>query len=195
MNTALDLFSSLSPQLPLLRFSVEQYHRLGELGVLSADEKVELLEGWIVEKMNQRPIHGYFVRRLYEILQSNLPTGFLVQCQLPITTERSEPEPDVAIIRGRHPDFREHHPFGTDCRLVVEVADTSLQRDRAKAAIYCSAGVEEYWIVNVNDQCLERFQLCREIMAYQETRFAPDQEVSIQLGDVLVVVNLQQLFC
>lgn len=81
-----------------------------------------------------------------------------------------------------------------DCRLVVEVADTSLQRDRAKASIYCSAGVEEYWIVNVNDQCLERFQLCRETMAYQETRFAPDQEISIQLGDVLVVVNLQQLF-
>jgi len=194
MNTALELFSSLPPPLPLLRFSVEQYHRLGELGVLSADEKVELLEGWIVEKMNQRPIHGYTVRRLCEILQNDLPSGFLVQCQLPITTERSEPEPDIAIIRGRNQDFREHHPFGTDCRLVVEVADTSLQRDRAKAAIYCSAGVEEYWIVNVNDQCLERFQLCRETMAYHETRFAMDQEVSIQIGDAMVAIDLQQLF-
>ncbi len=194
MNTALELFSSLPPQMPLHRFSVEQYHRMGELGVLTADEKVELLEGWIVEKMNQRPIHGYTVRRLCEILQHDLPAGFLIQCRLPITTERSEPEPDIAIIRGRQQDFRERHPFGTDCRLVVEVADTSLQRDRAKAAIYSSAGVEEYWIVNVYDQCLERFQLCRETMVYQEARFATDQEISIQIGDAMVAVNLQKLF-
>ncbi|MEZ6133567.1 MAG: hypothetical protein R3C53_01525 [Pirellulaceae bacterium] len=62
MSTELQLNTPLAPPLPLRRFSVEQYHQLGELGVLTEEDNVELLEGWIVEKMNQRPIHGYIVR-------------------------------------------------------------------------------------------------------------------------------------
>ena len=109
--------------------------------------------------MNQRPIHGFTVRFLSEWFQSRLPSGYIVQCQLPITTQRSEPEPDVSIVTGVHQDFRDRHPRGTDCRLVIEIADTSVEKDRAKASIYHSAGVEEYWIVNIGSQCIERYQL------------------------------------
>ena len=100
MTTHLELNSPLAPPLPLHRFSVEEYHQLGELGVLSPDDRVELLEGWIVEKLNQRPIHGFIVRFLSEWFQSRLPSGYIAQCQLPISTQRSEPEPDVAIVAG-----------------------------------------------------------------------------------------------
>ncbi len=74
-----------------------------------------------------------------------------------MATERSEPEPDLAIVQGSHGDYRYQHPVGTQCRLLVEVADTSLEKDRAKIAIYRKAGVQEYWIVNIAEKCVERF--------------------------------------
>ncbi len=139
MPHQMDLFGTTAPPLQLRKFTVEQYRRLGELGVLTPEDKVELLEGWIVEKMNQRPIHGYLVRLLSDLFMRELPPGWICQCQLPITTERSEPEPDLAILKGEHADFRLQHPQGIDCELVIEVADTSLEKDRAKAEIYRSA--------------------------------------------------------
>ncbi len=154
MTIKFHLNTTLAPPLPLRKFSVEEYHQLGELGVLTSEDGVELLEGWIVKKMNKRPIHGYLVRLLSEHFMRQLPPGWLCQCQLPISTQRSEPEPDIAIICGSHADFREHHPGGADCRLVIEVADTSIERDRSKSAIYREAGVQEYRIVNVADKCV-----------------------------------------
>src|SRR5690554_4967081 len=104
MTSQLELNTAVAPPLPLRRFSVEQYHQLGEMGVLTSEDRVELLEGWIVEKMNQRPIHGFIVRILNEFFLRELPEGWLCQCQLPITSERSEPEPDIAIVQGVHTD-------------------------------------------------------------------------------------------
>ena len=150
------LDNSLAPQLALHRFSVEQYHQMGKLGVLTPDDRVELLEGLIVEKMNQRPIHGFIVGLLNEWFLQKLPPGWIVRCQLPITTARSEPEPDLVIMKGAHADFRYQHPVGKNCRLVIEVADTSLEKDRAKTTIYHDAGVQEYWIINVQGKLLER---------------------------------------
>ena len=151
------LDNSLAPQLALHRFSVEQYHQMGKLGVLTPDDRVELLEGLIVAKMNQRPIHGFIVGLLNEWFQQKLPPGWIVRCQLPITTARSEPEPDLVILKGAHADFRYQHPAGKNCRLVIEVADTSLEKDRAKTTIYHDAGVQEYWIINVQGKLLERY--------------------------------------
>ena len=157
MNVEIEYASPLAPPLPLRRFTVEQYHQLGELGVLTPEDNVELLEGWIVEKMNQRPIHGYLVGWLSEWFHQYLPAGYIVRCQLPISTQRSEPEPDLAIVAGNHRDYKDRHPTGQECRLIIEVADTSVERDRAKAAIYQAAGVEEYWLVNVGGRCVERY--------------------------------------
>ena len=159
MAFANSLDDPLISPLSIHRFSVEQYHRMGELGVLTPEDRVELLEGLIVEKMNQRPIRGFIVGLLNEWFQQELQPGWIVRCQLPITTDRSEPEPDLAILKGAHGDFRDKHPNGTDCRLVIEVADTSLDKDRAKAALYRDAGVQEYWIINVRGKVLERFDL------------------------------------
>lgn len=190
MSTQLVLNSSLAPPLPLRKFTVAQYRQLGELGVLTAEDRVELLEGWIVEKMNQRPIHGFIVRLLNELFQRELPEGWLCQCQLPITTERSEPEPDLAIVHGSHTDFRARHPSGADCRLVIEVADTSLEKDRSKAAIYQEAGVEEYWIVNVSEQVVERYDFSQ---ASSVATKCTDQ-VSAVIGGKELVVQLEPLF-
>lgn len=193
MATQFDLYSQLAPPLPLRRFSVAQYRRLGELGVLTPEDKVELLEGWIVEKMNQRPVHGYLVGLLSEWFQSRLPGGYIVRCQLPITTQRSEPEPDIAIVSGIHQDYRDRHPAGTDCRLVIEVADTSVERDRAKAAIYQSAGVEEYWIVNVGTQSIERY-LLNTSSELQPISVAKDAQVAIDIAGTELIFELRPMF-
>jgi len=194
MNTQLEFNSPLPPALPLRRFSVAQYHQLGELGVLTPDDRVELLEGWIVEKMNQRPIHGYVVGLLSEWFQSRIRPGFIVRSQLPITTQRSEPEPDIAIVQGNHSDFRNQHPAGADCRLVVEVADTSLPRDRAKAVIYSAAGVSEYWIVNITEQCIERFEYCGDSKNFKQSLIPANSQISLQVANEILLLDLGLMF-
>jgi len=194
MAPQLELNTPVAPPLPLRRFSVEQYHQLGEMGVLTPEDRVELLEGWIVEKMNQRPIHGFMVRILNEFFLRELPEGWLCQCQLPITSERSEPEPDIAIVQGQHADFRNRHPSGADCRLVIEVADTSLERDRAKADIYRTAGVQEYWIVNVSDQCFERYAFAETDSVLHPTLIPSDSQASLILQDNELKLDLNRVF-
>lgn len=194
MATDLELNFPLAPPWPLRRFSVEQYHQMGELGLLTPEDNVELIEGWIVEKMNQRPIHGFIVRLLSELFMRDLPPGWLCQCQLPIAAERSEPEPDIAIIRGSHVDFHDHHPSGSVCRLVIEVADTSLDKDRAKASIYREAGVQEYWIINVKEKCLERYQFSSPSSSTPSTIIKSDSKISLNFDEVEIGLALQQIF-
>lgn len=182
------------PPLPAHRFTVEQYHRMGESGVLTAEDRVELLEGWIVKKMNHRPAHGFAVRFLDDWLQSTVSTGWLVQCQLPITLSNSEPEPDFAIVRGLHTDFRDRHPSGSACRLLIEVADTSLAKDRAKAEIYAASGIEEYWIVNLIDKQLEKMTQPVGSEFSETATFGANETVDIQIGQQLHHFRMSVLF-
>ncbi len=96
MATHLELNTPLAPPLQLRRFSVEQYHQLGELGVLTSEDKVELLEGWIVEKRNQRPIHGFIVRLLHEFFLRELPVGW---CQRVLDYQRRQQKHRTIFVR------------------------------------------------------------------------------------------------
>ncbi len=107
---------------------------------------------------------------------------------------RSEPEPDVAIVSGTHQNYRERHPTGTDCRLVIEVADTSVEKDRAKATIYQSAGVQEYWLVNIGGQCIERYKLTESPDLQPPTVLAQDSQVAISLAEAELVLDLKSVF-
>lgn len=193
MASAISLNDAMAPPLPIHRFTVEQYRQLGDIGMLTPEDRVELLEGWLVKKMNQRPIHGFIVGLLNAWFQQELPTGWIVRCQLPITTEHSEPEPDLTILKGAHADFRHQHPGGLDCRLVVEIADTSLDKDRAKASIYCQAGVEEYWIVNVAEKCLERYRFS-DVSENAEPEMVQADAISIGIGGRELTICLRALF-
>ena len=187
-------FDSINPALPVRRFTVEEYHRLGESGVLKPDDRVELLEGWIIEKMNHRPAHGYAVGTLNQWLVTRLPDGWIGRCQLPITLSKSEPEPDIAIVKGAHADFRNRHPSGSDCRLVIEVADTSISRDRSKATIYASVKIEEYWIVNLADQTLEKMAQPVD-SAYSQTEImSAGNTVEIKLEQSTLKLPRTELF-
>jgi Uma2 family endonuclease len=134
--------------------SVEFYHAVGELGLLGTD--VELLEGTLVKKMAKSPFHSWLVQRLFKLLTGVLAPGWCVRLEQPLTLVRSEPEPDLAVLRGMPDDFREHHPVTAE--LVIEVAVSSLEVDRQKAAIYASAGVKEYWIFDPEARAVEVYR-------------------------------------
>jgi Uma2 family endonuclease len=140
---------------PLRRFSVAEYHRLIDAELFDPDERIELLEGWIVAKMTRKPPHDAVVDRVAELLRQVLPPGLRVRIQSAITTEDSEPEPDLAVVRGGALDYAERHPGADDIALIVEVADSSVERDRAKARIYARAGIAGYWIVNLPEGWVE----------------------------------------
>jgi Uma2 family endonuclease len=194
-TTSIALSAVQPPPLPLRRFSVAEYHQMGEAGVLTPSDRVELLEGWIVEKMNQKPAHGYMVGELDRWFHRQIHDNWAVRCQLPITLAESEPEPDIAVAKGNHADFRLSHPTGADCRLVIEVADSSLAKDRAKAAIYAAAGVQEYWIVNLIDLNVQQLTGPHSDAGYQQSKVLSGRDVvETQVGETVLRLELASLF-
>jgi Uma2 family endonuclease len=136
------------------RFTIEQYHDMIAAGILTENDRVQLLDGVIAEMSPIGPPHSYAVQRLMASIFRLLPDGWEVHVQQPITIGASEPEPDLAVVRMR--DYRDRHPGPADVGLLIEVADSSIETDRiTKAGIYAAAGIREYWIVNLIDRCVE----------------------------------------
>jgi Uma2 family endonuclease len=148
--------SLVVPDSPIWRLSIAQYHQMVQSGILTDDDPVELLEGWLVTKVPKNPPHRLARQLMREALADLVPAGWYVDAQEPITTTDSEPEPDVVIVRGDRRDYRNRHPGPEDVALVVEVSDTTLQRDRTtKQRLYAAAGIATYWIVNLVDGQIE----------------------------------------
>jgi Uma2 family endonuclease len=138
------------------RFDVDQYHALIEARILTEGDPVELLGGWLIQKMTQKPAHPIAVDMLRDAFASRLVRLCYVRTQAPITIADGEPEPDVAVVRGDRADYLERHPGPGDPVLVAEVADTSLARDRGvKKQMYALAGIPVYWIVNLVERQVE----------------------------------------
>lgn len=149
--------SELMAPFPVRKFSKQEYQLLGELGVLSVEDRVELLEGWIVPKMNHNPPHDLALMLVEEKIRRCLLSNMLLRIQMPISTFDSEPEPDLAIVLGPIRRYAQHHPRPENTLLVIEIADTSLARDRQKCRLYARGNVKEYWIVNLADRQIEVF--------------------------------------
>ncbi len=139
------------------RFSVDEYHEMIEKGFLAEDQPVELVDGWIVDKMPQNPPHSTAVRRLDRWLARLLAEEDWTLCvQCPVTLTTSEPEPDIAIARGPDSLYLHRHPGPSDILQAIEVAKSSLTFDREeKGPIYAAARIPHYWIVNLVDGSVE----------------------------------------
>lgn len=140
-----------------LRWSIDEYHRLADAGLFD-DRRVELIDGEILELSPQKSRHAVAIGLVEAALRRTLGEGFWVRTQMPLTLGgRSEPEPDVAVVRGHLRDYTDQHP--TTALLVVEVSDSSLAYDRRrKAGLYASHCVAEYWVLNLADRRLEVFR-------------------------------------
>lgn len=136
------------------RMSVADYHKLGELGVLP--EKIELIDGVLINKMPKSPKHAFVIDFLATLLRKIFGVGYFVRSEQPISTLNSEPEPDISVISGTLNDYKLSHP--TTARLVVEVSLTTYDLDFQKQFIYAEAEVAEYWLVNLKEMEIEVYK-------------------------------------
>lgn len=168
---------------PLHRFTVAEYQRFVAIGAFGEDDPIELLEGWVVEKMPRNPPHDSTISRADRELRLRLPAAWHARIQSSLVTSDSVPEPDIAIVRGPADDYDDQHPTGNDTALVVEVADSSVEIDRDKARIYAEAGIPAYWIVNIPDRQVEVFTGPQPQQRNYRARFivAESEELSIDL--------------
>jgi Uma2 family endonuclease len=140
----------------MAKFSVARYQQMIEAGILTPDDKVELLENYVVLKMPRNPRHDSTLQRILRPLLRALPARWDLRVQGAITLSDSQPEPDFAVVRGTAADYETRHPGPADTGLVIEVADSSLLRDqRDKTRIYARGGIPYYWIVNLVDRRTE----------------------------------------
>jgi Uma2 family endonuclease len=139
------------------RFSIEEYHRLGELGFFAPDERVELIRGEIIKMAAKGRFHSVCNSLVFGELYLLVGKRAIARGQEPIIlSPDSEPEPDVVIARNRADRYLDSHPEPADILLVIEVSDSTLKYDReTKLSLYAEAGIANYWIFNLVDNQLE----------------------------------------
>jgi Uma2 family endonuclease len=154
-----------SPKLPLHRLTVDQYERIVAAGILDDPGRVELIDGYMVDKMAKHPGHSHATLELFMALNPRLPAGWSLREEEPVRIPKfDEPAPDIAVVRGTNADYRRRLPTAADVALLVEVSQSTLSQDRGvKRAAYARAGIAVYWIVNL---------IARQVEVY--TRPTPD---------------------
>lgn len=191
----------------IVPITVEQFHEMIRTGIISDGAPIELIEGLLLWKdrcateghsMGHDPRHALLVKRLIRILQSWVATvGCHVQSQLPVTlTDTSEPEPDVAIIRGAEEDFDRRHPGPGEIVVAIEVAGSSLKSDRTtKLKLYAAAGVPTYWIVNLQDALIETYTLpdSAQQTYHKVSNSLPGDMLPLDVGGNSILVNVREL--
>lgn len=176
-----------SPLIPLpdfvWRLSVEQYHKMINTGILTEDDPVELLEGILVTKMPKNPPHSLVTQLVRDALARIFSLGWCVNTQEPITLAGSEPEPDVAVVRGERRQYANSHPGAGDTALVVEVSDSSLPRDRGlKKRTYAGAAIPMYWIVNLAERKVEAYSEPSGLDYQQRQDYDDTTEIPVTIG-------------
>ena len=154
MHRAVDLKNALPPR--ARRWSREEYYRMAEAGLFEG-QRVQLIDGEIVEMSPQGYRHAMGVSLVHGALVELFGREFTVRCQMPLTCpDGSEPEPDIAIVRGSPRDYPQHP---TTALLVVEVSDASSELDlNKKAHLYASAGIDDYWVVDIAENRVHIFR-------------------------------------
>ena len=145
---------------PRYRWAVEEYHKMAEVGLLTEDAGVELIEGDIVEMAPIGSGHGGKVNRFIHLFSRLLGDSAIVAAQNPVVLDKwSEPQPDIAVLRWRDDFYESAHPGPEDILLVVEVADTTARYDRKiKVPLYARHGIAEVWLLDLQEQVLEIYR-------------------------------------
>ena len=168
-------------------FTVDEYYRMADAGILTEDDRVELIEGEIVQMTPIGSPHAGCVSRLNEALLLRLRKRAVVHVQNPLRlNEYSEPEPDIALHKRRNDFYAESHPGPEDVLLIIEVADASVRYDReVKIPLYAKAGIPEVWLVDLPKKTVEVYRNPAE-SGYEEIRIS-------RKGDTLSPTALSEL--
>jgi Uma2 family endonuclease len=177
------------------RFNVEEYYLMAKAGILKEDDRVELIEGEIVEMPPIGSYHASCVKRLNRLLSQQVGQRALIGAQDPVHLgEHSEPQPDIVLLRPQADSYSTAHPGPADVLLLIEVADTSVEYDReVKVPLYAQAGIGEVWLVDLDGESIEVYQSpapggYRQIrVVRQEDRLAPEAlpELELSARDIL----------
>ncbi len=175
------------PPLTHYRFTVDEYHRMAEAGILTEDDRVELLDGEIVAMSPIGSSHSGCINALTELLTHGLIRRASISVQNPVRLDRYwEPQPDLAVLRPRSDHYRSALPGPADVLLLIEVADSTVEFDRGiKAPLYARHGIPELWIVNLP---ADRIEVYRDPTpdGYREVRTAAR-------GDVVTLARFPEL--
>lgn len=142
---------------PRKQFTVEQYYRMAETGILTPADRVELIEGEIIQMSPISPRHAACVSRLAELFILALGSRAIVSVRTPVRlSDYSEPQPDLPILKPRSDFYIEGHPQPADVLALIEVSDSAIESDcTTKATLYARAGISESWIVGLNALAIE----------------------------------------
>jgi Uma2 family endonuclease len=170
----------------------EEYDKMIAVGLFAPEEKLELLEGEILQMTPQGSRHATAILLIHETLMPAFSAGHVVRIQMPLALdELSEPEPDIAIVPGNARDFCHAHP--DSALLIIEVADSTLEFDRRqKSSIYAKAGIPEYWIINLIDNRIEAYR-DPEGSAYRSIRYFTKDDVLSPLSAPYAAINTADL--
>lgn len=142
------------------KFTVEEYHRMAEVGILDGDRRVELIDGEVIEMSPIGAAHLWCVNRLTGMMVLALAKRAVIQVQNPVRQEpHNEPQPDISVLKIATTERMDSTPRMSDTLLAIEVADTSYRKDKnVKIPVYARAGIPECWIVVIPDDCIEVFR-------------------------------------
>lgn len=171
--------------------NLDEWRRLGEAGIFSSDSRLELIEGEILEMAPIGFNHSGHINRLAKLLIKLIPDTIVPSIQNPLQLgDFSEPEPDLMLLKPNPDDYTSRHPTAADVLLLVEVADSSLKFDQnKKLQLYARFGIPEYWLVNLNDSCLEVYrQPFHDTYAEKTTLRAGTELALSQLPEITVKV-------
>jgi Uma2 family endonuclease len=183
----------MSVQLQKRLFTVKEYHLMGETGILSEAERVELIEGEIIQMAAIGTRHATAVRRLNRLFHRLPEDRVIVDVQNPVQlSERTEPQPDVVLLQFRDDDYETAHPVPSEVLLLVEVADSTVDNDRnVKIPIYARSLIQEVWLVNLVENSLEVYRQPTPNGYSLILNLYPGQEVApIAFPDFTVSVDL-----
>lgn len=177
------------------RFTVEEYQRMGKAGILTEDDRVELIEGEILQMTPIGPRHAACVDRLTRLFSKAVAERAIVRVQSPIrVAQHTEPQPDLVLLRPRADFYREAHPGPPDILVLVEVSETSAGYDRTvKLPLYARVGILEVWLVDLESELVEVHRT-PETHGYQDLRqlrrgqpLAADAlpEMTVSVSDIL----------
>ena len=170
---------------PLHRITVDEYERIIAAGALEDPNRVELIDGYMVDKMAKSPEHSFSATATHQAFADRLPAGWLARQEQPVKIPAyNEPEPDVSVIRGIIADYRHRSPGPGDVALLVEVSDSSLGQDRGlKLAVYATDGIPVYWIVNLVDRQVEVYTRPVKAGRYRSRKdYKPGQQVPVVIA-------------
>jgi Uma2 family endonuclease len=185
---------AMQAEQPVVRhhlFTIDEFHKMGEVGIFCEDDRVELIEGELIDMSPIGSNHAGTVMWLIALLGTAVSGRAIISPQNPVRLgERSEPQPDVTILRYRSDFYRSAHPQPEDVLLLIEVADTTVRYDREiKIPIYARYGIPEVWLLDLQQERIEIYRQPSSEGYRQLLRPANDERISLSLlQDVSVLV-------